>query len=123
MTIRRTQNPCGLQVGAPKGEGSKNRFFRYAAGLSLDVTGGDSGNYFVSTDEGVIHKCSLAYNEQFLDTYFGHKGPVNTVCLAALYLCLQMLVPHSLSISFSPRSQGLPSSVAATLVAMLATFM
>ncbi|OEH78091.1 axonemal inner arm i1 intermediate chain dynein [Cyclospora cayetanensis] len=78
LTIRRTQNPCNMQLAVSK-EAQRNRFFHYAAGLSLEVDKVDNNTYFVSTDEGVIHKCSLAYNEQFLDTYYGHKGPVTSV--------------------------------------------
>lgn len=82
MTLKRTPNPQALQITAPKrGAPGGTRYFRYAAGLSLDLDTGDSGVYFVSTDEGLIYKCSLAYNEQILATYFGHKGPVGTVRL------------------------------------------
>ena len=34
-----------------------------------------SSRYLVCTEEGLIHKCSCSYNEQFLETYKGH-----TVC-------------------------------------------
>ena len=27
-------------------------------------------------EEGYIHRCSTSYNEQYLDTYQGHTGPV-----------------------------------------------
>uniref|UniRef100_A0A8C4VYP4 Dynein axonemal intermediate chain 4 n=1 Tax=Gopherus evgoodei TaxID=1825980 RepID=A0A8C4VYP4_9SAUR len=32
--------------------------------------------YLAGTEEGHIHKCSCSYNEQFLETYRAHKGPV-----------------------------------------------
>jgi len=32
--------------------------------------------YLAGTEEGLIHKCSCSYNEQFLDTYPGHTGPI-----------------------------------------------
>ena len=32
--------------------------------------------YMAGTEEGLIHKCSCSYNEQFLDTYTGHTGSV-----------------------------------------------
>ena len=28
--------------------------------------------YLVGTEDGHIHKCSCSYNEQYLDTFFGH---------------------------------------------------
>ena len=35
--------------------------------------------YLAGTEEGLIHKCSCSYNEQFLDTYTGHTGPLYKV--------------------------------------------
>jgi len=34
---------------------------------------------FCSTEEGKIHKCSKAYNSQYLDTYTGHYMSVYAV--------------------------------------------
>jgi len=36
--------------------------------------------FVVGTEEGNIHKCSKAYNSQYLETYFGHHMAVYTVC-------------------------------------------
>ena len=33
-------------------------------------------SYLCGTEEGFIHRCSTSYNEQYLDTYKGHTGPV-----------------------------------------------
>ena len=30
----------------------------------------------VGTEDGILHRCSVSYNEQYLDNYFGHAGPV-----------------------------------------------
>lgn len=80
MNVRRTPNPSALQLTGPRKEAPKAHLFRYSAGLSLDLARGeDSSIYFVAADDGVVHKCSLNYNEQFLSTYYGHKGPVKTV--------------------------------------------
>jgi len=38
-------------------------------------------SYLVGTEEGHIHRCSCSYNEQYLDSYFGH-----TVCLISWIL-------------------------------------
>ena len=49
---------------------------REASGLSFDFVPNDSNTYVVGTEEGTIHKCSISYNEQYLDNYYGHNGPV-----------------------------------------------
>eukprot|EP00903_Cladosiphon_okamuranus_P013687 g12746.t1 len=49
---------------------------RQASGLSFDFSPGDGATYFAGTEDGLIHKCSVSYNEQYLDTYHGHTGPV-----------------------------------------------
>ncbi|ELU18109.1 hypothetical protein CAPTEDRAFT_219442 [Capitella teleta] len=35
--------------------------------------------YLAGTEDGHIHKCSCSYNEQYLDSYQGHTGPVYAV--------------------------------------------
>lgn len=49
---------------------------RQAAGLTFDFVPGDPSTYFVGTEEGGVHKCSVSYNEQYLETYENHEGPV-----------------------------------------------
>jgi len=49
---------------------------RFAAGFCFDVHPNDSNIYLAGTEEGHIHKCSCSYNEQFLESYHGHTGPV-----------------------------------------------
>lgn len=44
--------------------------------LTFDFVPGDSTTYFVGAEEGGVHKCSVSYNEQYLETYEGHEGPV-----------------------------------------------
>ncbi len=46
----------------------------------------------VGTEDGNIHKCSCSYNEQYLDTYSSHAGPVYKVkwsplCPSAFLSC------------------------------------
>ena len=53
--------------------------FRYTTGFSLNFLPGDNNIYFVSTEDGTIHRCSKSYKEQYLDNYFGHTGPVYKV--------------------------------------------
>ena len=45
--------------------------------LSLEIKYVDS--YLAGTEEGHIHRCSCSYNEQYLDSYFGHQGPVYSI--------------------------------------------
>jgi dynein intermediate chain 4, axonemal len=52
---------------------------RAAAGFSFDFAPNDSNTYIVGTEEGAIHRCSVSYNEQYLDSYVGHDGPVYRV--------------------------------------------
>ncbi|XP_016303266.1 dynein axonemal intermediate chain 4 [Sinocyclocheilus anshuiensis] len=50
-----------------------------APGLCFDFHPNDSKIYLAGTEEGHIHKCSYSYNEQFLETYKAHTGPVYKV--------------------------------------------
>jgi WD40 repeat protein len=52
---------------------------RYTSGMCFDFHTKDGNIYMVGTEEGHIHKCSCSYNEQFLDTYSAHTGPVYCV--------------------------------------------
>lgn len=49
---------------------------RFAAGFCFDVHPNDFNMYLAGTEEGHIHKCSCSYNEQYLENYHGHTGPV-----------------------------------------------
>nr|XP_039271960.1 dynein intermediate chain 4, axonemal-like [Styela clava] len=49
---------------------------RQAPGLCFDFHAKDTNIYLAGTEEGAIHKCSCSYNEQYLDTYVGHTGPM-----------------------------------------------
>nr|XP_038038632.1 dynein intermediate chain 4, axonemal isoform X4 [Anas platyrhynchos] len=52
---------------------------RQAAGMCFDFHPKDTNFYLAGTEEGLIHKCSCSYDQQFLETYKGHKGPVYKV--------------------------------------------
>lgn len=52
---------------------------REASGLCFDFPVDDSTQYFAGTEGGIIHKCSVSYNEQTLENFFGHTGPVYKV--------------------------------------------
>ncbi|XP_027729899.1 WD repeat-containing protein 78 [Vombatus ursinus] len=65
---------------------------RQAPGMCFAFHPRDTNIYLAGTEEGHIHKCSCSYNEQYLDTYKGHKGPVyriawNPFCYEVFLSC------------------------------------
>jgi hypothetical protein len=58
---------------------------RKSSGLSLDFFPQDSSQYLVATEDGLVHRCSVSYAEQYLETYGGgecrdgHTAPVYRV--------------------------------------------
>ena len=58
---------------------------RQSSGLCLDFASHDSSVYFAGTEDGVIHKCSCSYNEQYLTSYFGHTGPIYRLALSPFW--------------------------------------
>ncbi|CAF0989978.1 unnamed protein product [Rotaria magnacalcarata] len=67
-----------------KGSKSENLLFRTSGGLCFDVCPDDKTIYLCGTEEGLIHRCSVSYNEQYLDTYSGHTGPVYRIAWCPL---------------------------------------
>mmetsp|Transcript_13388 Transcript_13388/g.46618 ORF Transcript_13388/g.46618 Transcript_13388/m.46618 type:complete len:792 (-) Transcript_13388:319-2694(-) len=59
------------RVGASEGVIS-----RQASGLCFDFARDDASIYLAGTEDGLVHRCSCSYNEQYLETYTGHTGPV-----------------------------------------------
>eukprot|EP00163_Fabomonas_tropica_P014735 TRINITY_DN2679_c0_g1_i4.p1 TRINITY_DN2679_c0_g1~~TRINITY_DN2679_c0_g1_i4.p1 ORF type:complete len:814 (+),score=157.58 TRINITY_DN2679_c0_g1_i4:260-2701(+) len=57
---------------------AKNEAFisRSASGMCFDFSVADPNIYLAGTEDGNIHKCSCSYNEQYLDNFIGHTGPV-----------------------------------------------
>lgn len=55
---------------------SEGLISRNTGGLCFDIWDQDKSIYLCGTEEGNIHRCSTSYNEQYLDTYHGHTGPV-----------------------------------------------
>jgi len=73
MNMKRQGNP------ANKEDNIEGINFRNTAGFSFDFLKGESSVYLASTEDGTVHRCSKSYNEQYLENYFGHKGPVYKV--------------------------------------------
>lgn len=72
MVLKRVRN----MLAAPESK-SDGVISRVASGLCIDFPEHDTSIYFAGTEDGVVHKCSVSYNEQDLDTYSAHAGPVN----------------------------------------------
>ncbi|CBZ53011.1 axonemal inner arm I1 intermediate chain dynein IC138 [Neospora caninum Liverpool] len=81
MSMKRVVNPRTKITWNTSGVDQANDavVFMYASGLCIDISGQDASTYVIGTDEGLVHRCSTSYNEQYLDTYVGHTGPINRV--------------------------------------------
>ena len=55
---------------------NNNINFRYSSGFHFDFHKTDPNIYYISTEEGLIHRCSKSYRERYLQTYYGHNGSV-----------------------------------------------
>ncbi|XP_066480689.1 dynein axonemal intermediate chain 4 [Tiliqua scincoides] len=73
MKLKRTAGEK-KKIGAEKK--TEALISRQAPGMCFDFHPKDTNIYLAGTEEGYIHKCSCSYNEQYLETYRGHKGPV-----------------------------------------------
>ncbi|XP_048581208.1 dynein axonemal intermediate chain 4-like isoform X2 [Nematostella vectensis] len=58
---------------------------RFAAGFCFDFSPNDANIYLAGTEEGHVHKCSCSYNEQYLESFHGHTGPIYQVKWNPLY--------------------------------------
>jgi WD40 repeat protein len=74
MTLKRIPNLAQLYGDTMEGVS------REASGLGFDFPINDGTQYFTGTEDGLIHKCSVSYNEQTLENFYGHTGPVYKVC-------------------------------------------
>ena len=72
MTLKRVANQA-QSLGSTHGDGVVSRT---CGGLCFDFPFNDTTQYFCGTEDGIIHKCSVSYNDQVLESYFGHLGPV-----------------------------------------------
>ncbi|XP_063795210.1 dynein axonemal intermediate chain 4 isoform X2 [Pseudophryne corroboree] len=76
MRLKRTGSDRFKESSGEKEKKGVAFISRQAPGMCFDFLPTDSNVYLAGTEEGHIHKCSCSYNEQFLDTYRAHKGPV-----------------------------------------------
>ncbi|XP_041508841.1 dynein intermediate chain 4, axonemal isoform X2 [Microtus oregoni] len=78
MRLRRT-TVTSSKKGTEKEKKGEALISRQAPGMCFAFHPKDTNIYLAGTEEGLIHKCSCSYNEQYLETYSGHKGPVYKV--------------------------------------------
>ena len=77
MKLKRVQQPKARQGSSTsKAQNDKAFINRAGSGMCVDFSTRDPANYLVGTEDGAVHKCSVSYQEQYLDSYFGHRGPV-----------------------------------------------
>uniref|UniRef100_A0A667H071 Dynein axonemal intermediate chain 4 n=3 Tax=Lynx TaxID=13124 RepID=A0A667H071_LYNCA len=75
MRLKRTTSSSSKKGGEKEKKGEA-LISRQAPGMCFAFHPKDTNIYLAGTEEGHIHKCSCSYNEQYLETYRGHKGPV-----------------------------------------------
>ncbi|KAL1520245.1 hypothetical protein AB1Y20_023715 [Prymnesium parvum] len=76
MNLKRVAAPAKSTKEGAAAAGSEGIISRKASGLCVAFSLKDPNIYLAGTEDGHIHKCSCSYNEQHLDNYFGHAGPV-----------------------------------------------
>ncbi|KAM6962991.1 dynein axonemal intermediate chain 4 [Aplochiton taeniatus] len=79
IKLKRTRNENTRKHPGEKERKSEALISRQAPGLCFDFHPMDPNIYLAGTEEGHIHKCCCSYNEQFLETYTAHKGPLYRV--------------------------------------------
>ncbi|EPQ08863.1 WD repeat-containing protein 78 [Myotis brandtii] len=72
MRLKRTTASISRRGGEKEKKGEA-LISRQAPGMCFAFHPKDTNIYLAGTEEGHIHKCSCSYNEQYLDTYRGHK--------------------------------------------------
>ncbi|KAF6112278.1 hypothetical protein HJG60_020308 [Phyllostomus discolor] len=72
MRLKRTTFGSNKRGGEKEKKGEA-LISRQAPGMCFAFHPKDTNIYLAGTEEGHIHKCSCSYNEQYLDTYRGHK--------------------------------------------------
>lgn len=109
MKLRRTGNEKSKKTAAEKEKKNAAFISRQAPGMCFDFNPKDTNIYLAGTEEGHIHKCSCSYNEQFLDTYRNHKGPVYRIMWSPF--CHDVFLSCSSDWSISLWRQDLPKPV------------
>jgi len=70
---------AGIANSSGEEAGEETSLVGLAGGMCFDFHRTSEHLFIVGTEEGKIHKCSKAYNSQYLDTYTGHYMSVYAV--------------------------------------------
>jgi WD40 repeat protein len=73
MELPQISNKAHFNGGAVEG------LSREASGLCFDFPIHDGTQYYAGTEDGLLHLCSVSYNEQTLENYYGHTAAVYRV--------------------------------------------
>lgn len=77
MTLKRLPN---MHLGSNSVYGHKEGIVsRKSSGFCIDFPRHDPSTYLVGTEDGLVHGCSTSYTDSYLETYYGHSGPVYQV--------------------------------------------
>lgn len=81
MKLKRVARKTTVVSGTNSSSAPQTEAFisRRGSGTCLDFSSRDSSIYVTGTEDGMLHKCSCSYSEQYLESYFGHSGPVHQV--------------------------------------------
>ena len=72
-----SQGIVGIELMELKRVGDlKGKISSIAHGLCFDFIKGDSTQYLVGSEDGIVHRCSVSYSEQYLEVYTGHTAPI-----------------------------------------------
>jgi WD40 repeat protein len=82
--LKRETNPNQQEVFSSANAEEKDKkgrmTFIETGGMAIDFPPAEKGiNYFCATEDCSVHKCSISYPDQYMNSYYGHQGPVYRV--------------------------------------------
>ena len=75
-SVSANAKPSGNSKDGASGGGQEGIISRRASGMCISFSPRDPNFYLAGTEDGAILKCSCSYNEQHLESFLGHSGPV-----------------------------------------------
>lgn len=81
MKLKRVARKTTVASGANNNSAPQTEAFisRRGSGTCFDFSSKDGSIYVTGTEDGMLHKCSCSYSEQYLESFFGHSGPIHQV--------------------------------------------
>ena len=77
-TLMTLKAHTSAKAGAANGN-KEGMIFIHTSGLSIDFPANDISTYYAATEDCMVHRCGVSYNEQYLNSHYGHSGPVYRV--------------------------------------------